>query len=234
MPTVVKPRRPLNEDAVVEAALRMADEGGLEALSLRRLAKVLGVTPMAIYRHVRDKDHLLDLMADRLLQQIELPADEMERWADALRRVGHSLLAVIESHPAASFLLARPFASPYAYRLAEAILAVLERAGFDRLDAVRLLQILTGMILGPAIHRASYRAAWRAHPPGGYPELSEGGHPPADQTPHLAAAADQLEDWSSGPEADRITVDLWVGGVEALASRQGSGRASPRGAIARA
>jgi len=228
MPRVVNPRRRLNADTVVDAALRVADEGGLEALSLRRLAKVLGVTPMAIYRHVRDKDHLLDLMADRLLQQIELPPAETERWAEALRRVGHSLLAVIEAHPSAPFLLARPFTSPSAYRVAEAILAVLDRAGFDRHDAVRLLQVLTGMILGPAIHRATYRAAWRAHPPDRYPERSGADHPPAEEAPHLAAAADQLADWSSGPDADRITVDLWVGGLEAFASRRRSESASRR------
>lgn len=225
----VNPRRRLNAETVVDAAVRMADEGGgLEAVSLRRLASVLGVTPMAIYRHVRDKDDLLDLMADRLLQQIELPPADTEPWAQALRRVGHSLLAVIEAHPAAPFLLARPFSSPSSFRVADAMLAVLDRAGFDRDEAVRLLQVLTGMILGPAIHRATYRAAWRAHPPDGNPEWSRADHPLAEDAPHLAAVADQLADWSSGPEADRITVDLWVGGVEALAFRRRSGDASRR------
>ena len=220
MPNIVNPRRRLNAETVVDAAVRMADEGGLEAMSLRRLASVLGVTPMAIYRHVRDKDHLLDLMADRLLQQIELPPADTESWARGLRRVGHSLLAVIESHPAAPFLLARPFSSRSAYRVANAMLAELDRAGFERDEAVRLLQVLTGMILGPAIHRATYGAAWRAHPPAGDPEWSRADHPLAEDAPHLATADDQLADWSSGPEADRITVDLWVGGVEALASRR--------------
>lgn len=226
MPRIVNPRRRLNAETVVDAAVRIADVGGLEAVSLRRLASVLGVTPMAIYRHVRDKDHLLDLMADRLLQEVELPPADSDAWAEDLRRVGHSFLAVIEAHPAAPFLLARPFTSPSAYRVADSMLAVLDRAGFDRDAAVRLLQVLTGMILGPAIHRATYRAAWRAHPPDGYSEWSRADHPSAEDAPHLAAAADQLADWTSGPEADRITVELWVGGVEALASRWPSEDAS--------
>ena len=228
MPRIVNPRRRLNAETVVDAAVRMADEGGLEALSLRRLASALGVTPMAIYRHVRDKDHLLDLMADRLLQQMELTPADTEPWAQALRRVGHSLLAVIEAHPAAPFLLARPFSSPSADRVAGAMLAVLDRAGFDRDEVVGLLQVLTGMILGPAIHRATYRAAWRSHPPDGYPEWSRADHPLAEDAAHRAAVAEQLADWASGPEADRTTVELWVGGVEALASRRRSEDAGRR------
>lgn len=141
---------------------------------------------------------------------------------------GESLPASAEAHPAAPFLLARPFTSPSAYRVADAILAVLDRAGFDRDTAVRLLQVLTGMILGPAIHRATYRAWRRAHPPDGYSEWSRADHPPAEEAPHLAVAADQLADWTSGPEADRITIELWVGGVEALVSRWPSEDASYR------
>lgn len=222
----VKRHRGLTTERVVGTALDLADAGGIEAISLRRLASVLGVTPMAIYRHVRNKDHLLDLMADRLLQEVELPPADSDAWAEDLRRVGHDFLAVVEAHPAAPFLLARPFTSPSADRVADAMLAVLHRAGFDRDVAVRLLQVLTGMILGPAIHRATYRAAWRADASDGSPEKSRANHPPAEDTPHLAAAADQLVDWTSGAEADRITVELWVGGVEALASRRPSEDAS--------
>ncbi len=204
----------------MDAAVGMADEGGLEAVSLRRLASVLGVTPMAIYRHVRDKDHLLDLMAERLLQQLELPTADTEPWEGELQRVGRSLLIVIEAHPAAPFLLARPFSSPSALRVAEVMLAILNRAGFDRDDSVRLLQVLTGMILGPAIHRETYRAAWRSRPPDRSSAWNPTDYPSADVAPHLAAAAGQLAQWSSGPEADHITIELWVGGVEALASRR--------------
>lgn len=220
MPRAVNPRRRLTAESVVDAAVGMADEGGLEAVSLRRLASVLGVTPMAIYRHVRDKDHLLDLMAERLLQQMELPTADTEPWEEALRRVGRSLLRVVEAHPAAPFLLARPFRSPSAFRVAEMMLAILSRAGFDGDASVRLLQVLTGMILGPAIHRETYRAAWRSRPPDRSSEWNPADYPSADVAPHLAAAADQLAQWSSGPEADHITIELWVGGVEALASRR--------------
>ena len=119
----VKTRRGLTTQLVVDAALRMADEDGLQAVSLRRLAAALGVTPMAIYRHVRDKDHLLDLMVDRLLGQLDLPSAEVPHLAGGVWGLAASLLAVLQAHPAAPFLLSRPFVSPAALRVSEAMLA---------------------------------------------------------------------------------------------------------------
>ena len=219
MPGDVKTHRGLTTESVVDTALRLADAGGLEAISLRRLASVLDVTPMAIYRHVRDKAHLLDLMADQLLGQLDLPPADASTWQDALRRVATSLLAVVQEHPAAPFLLARPFESAVALRVSETMLAILDRAGFRPAEAVRLMQVLTGMILGPAIHRATYGFAWRERPPGvahdaASPVLSSA------EFPYLSMVADQLMDWSAGPELDRLLIDLWVAGVDKLADQQ--------------
>ena len=155
----VKTHRGLTTEHVVDAALRVADEGGIDAVSLRRLAATLGVTPMAIYRHVRNKSHLLDLMAQRLLEQVDLSPDESASWQDRLRRLLGSYQAVVATHPAAALLLSRPFVSPAAPRAAEALLAVLHSAGFDAGQSGRLLQLISGMVLGPAIHRAQWAAA---------------------------------------------------------------------------
>ena len=157
----VKTHRGLTTEGVVDAALQLADEGGIEAVSIRRLASKLEVTPMAIYRHVRDKAHLLDLMADRIIGQLALAPADASTWQDALRRVAESLLGVVQDHPAAPLLLARPFESAAALRISETMLAILDRAGFGPVQSVRLMQVLTGMILGPAIHRATYALAWR-------------------------------------------------------------------------
>ena len=164
MPDHVKTHRGLTTEGVIAAALQIADVGGIESVSIRRLASVLDVTPMAIYRHVRDKGHLLDLMADRLIGELDLPPADASTWQDALRSVAASLLAVVETHPAAPLLLARPFESPAALRVSERMLAILDRAGFGPVESVRLLQVLTGMLLGPAIHRATYGRAWREQP----------------------------------------------------------------------
>jgi TetR/AcrR family transcriptional regulator, tetracycline repressor protein len=214
----VKIHRGLTTERVVDAALRLADEEGLERLSLRRLAAALDVTPMSIYRHVRDKDDLLDLMVDRLLEQLDLAASGSQTWQEALRRLAAALLAMLEAHPAAPLLLSRPFNSQSALRISETMLAILDRAGFSPDQSVRLLQVMTGMVLGPAIHRATYAAAWREPPKAAGGEASSAGLSP-DQFPYVARLADQLAAWSSGPEADRLAVELLVAGLAALAAQ---------------
>ena len=212
--------RALSTDAVVEAALEMADAGGLEGVSLRRVASTFGVTPMALYRHVRDKDHLLDLMAGRLLDELDLEPETDATWQGALRRLGSSFLALVAAHPAAPFLLARPFDSPGSRRVGVALLEILDRAGFDPRDAVHLLQALTGMLLGPAIHRATYAAAAArkesvAAARGRSAAGGVAGRVAGEPDRHV----DELTDWSAGHDADRLVVELWVAGVEGLAAR---------------
>jgi AcrR family transcriptional regulator len=216
----VKAEGPLTPGRVVDAALRIADADGIDGVSLRRLAATLGVTPMAIYRHVRDKAHLLDLMADRLLMELDPASPESSSWQEALRRVAASLLAVVQAHHAAPFLLSRPFVSPSALRVTETMLAILDRARFGPDESVRLVQVLTGMILGPAIHRATYSAALRESATD--TELGQAAWTTltTKEFPYLARVADQLMDWRPGPEADQLTIELWVAGVEQLANQR--------------
>jgi TetR/AcrR family tetracycline transcriptional repressor len=220
VPRDVKTHRGLTTEGVVEVALQLADEGGIDAVSIRRLAAALEVTPMAIYRHVRNKGHLLDLMADRLLGQLALAPADASTWQDALRRLAESLLVVVQAHPAAPFLLARPFRSAAALRVSETMLAILDRAGFGPIESVRLMQVLTGMILGPAIHRATYARAWRERPTATEHEQAASSPLPATEFPYLARVAEQLMDWSQGSAADQLTIELWVASVEGLADRQ--------------
>jgi AcrR family transcriptional regulator len=220
----VKPQRGLTTERVVDAALRAADEGGIEAVSLRRLAGALEVTPMAIYRHVRNKSHLLDLMVERLLDQVDLPSDEAATWQDRLRRLLASFQAVVAAHPATALLLSRPFVSPAALRVSEAVLEILQSAGFDAAQSARLLQVITGMVLGPAVNRATWAAASRDLPSDvDYQEFMEG--LPADVLPYFSSRADGVMDWSTR-DADRLTVELLVGGLEVLSAEPA--RSGPR------
>jgi AcrR family transcriptional regulator len=219
----VKAPRALTRERVVDAALRAADEGGIEAVSLRRLAEALEVTPMAIYRHVQNKSHLLDLMVERLLDQVDVTPGETATWQDRLRRLLASFQAVVATHPATAPLLSRPFVSPAALRVSEAMLATLASAGFDTARSVRLLQAITGMVLGPAINRATWAAAVRDRPPDADHLATSMEAPPADAFPYLTAAADQFMDWSVGADADRLTIELLIGGLEALAAEPDRG-----------
>jgi hypothetical protein len=83
--------------------------------------------------------------------------------------------------------------------------------------------VLTGMILGPAIHRATYGRAWREQPTGPADEQGGSSGLAASEFPYLSRVTDQLMEWSAGPEVDRLTIELWVAGVEALAIQQKRG-----------
>lgn len=216
----VKTRRRLTPERVVEVALQLADADGIEAVSLRRLAASLDVTPMAIYRHVRNKSHLLDLMAERLLEQIDVAADATTTWQDRLRRLLGSYQSVARAHPAAPFLLSRPFSSPAEPRVTETLLATLHDAGFDASQSARLLSVISGMLIGPALHRAAWATAVRDRPPARTARPTSMPPPSAEQFPH-SKASEQFIDWSAGPEADLLTLELLLGGLEALAD-QGS------------
>jgi AcrR family transcriptional regulator len=219
----VKTHRRLTTERVVEAALSAADEGGVEAVSLRRLAGALEVTPMAIYRHVRNKSHLLDLMAERLLEQVDLAPAGLATWQDRLRRLLASYQAIVAAHPATPLLLSRPFISPAALRGSEALLAILHNAGFDADQSVRLMQVISGMLLGPAIHRATWAAASRDLPPDAARQQASIERLSAGEFPYLSSAASQVMDWSAGADADRLTIELLVGGLEALAAQPDRG-----------
>jgi AcrR family transcriptional regulator len=232
MASDVKAHRGLTTVRVVDAALRAADEGGIDAVSLRRLAAALDVTPMAIYRHVRNKSHLLDLMAERLLEQVDLATDELATWQDRLRRLLGSYQAVVAAHPAAPLLLSRPFVSPAAPRAAEALLAILHSAGFDAGQSVRLFEVISGMLLGPAIHRATWAAAERDRPGDANRQQASMDELSADEFPYLSSVAEFM-DWSPGANADRLTIELMVGGLETIADQPDGGRLARRRPVRR-
>src|SRR5919206_4716295 len=90
----------LSREKVLAAALAVADTEGLEAVSFRRLASDLGVTPMALYRYVDNKEALLDGIGDLVLSELELPEPPTGGWRDQLRAAAWSFRAVLIAHPA--------------------------------------------------------------------------------------------------------------------------------------
>ncbi len=125
-------RTRLTRKAVVGRALQIADADGLDALTIRKLAQELGVTPMALYWHFRSKDELLDGVAERVWAEIDVNVDSAAPWPAQLRGLLESLLRVLRAHPAApQLLLAFERQNEPWLRAAEVTLAVLRAAGFD-------------------------------------------------------------------------------------------------------
>src|ERR1700720_3599268 len=98
-------RTRLSKRAVVDRALKLADADGLDALTVRKLAQDLGVTPMALYWHFRSKDELLEGVAERVWSEIDMKVDPSAPWPAQLRGLLESLVGVLRAHPSAPQLL---------------------------------------------------------------------------------------------------------------------------------
>jgi AcrR family transcriptional regulator len=144
----------LDRDSVLRAGLALADESGLDAVTLRRLAGRFGVTPMALYRHVAGKGGLLDGMADLLYAELYVPEPEGDWWSE-LAALAHSVRRVLLAHPATVPLFSRPLAGPHSVKLGEALLGTLRRAGFPPVEAEELHEQLSEMVFAlvrPELH----------------------------------------------------------------------------------
>jgi AcrR family transcriptional regulator len=152
----------LKVETIVDAAIAIGDRDGLDAVSLRRVATTLGVTPMALYRHVGGKEDLLDAMTERLYAAVMLP-DEASDWWDALATLARSTRTVLLGRPWAAPLFARPLAGPHAHALDEALQGALRRGGFSAAEGRELHDQLSNMIfalLAPELRGRRNRAAF--------------------------------------------------------------------------
>jgi AcrR family transcriptional regulator len=146
-----KPRTPLSRERVLEAAIRLADEGGIESLSMRKLARELGVEAMSLYNHVANKDDLLDAITDLVVSEIELP-QVSEEWDVAVRACAISAYEAFMRHPWACSLVMSPTRTrtvPAArVRYIEWLLRCLREAGFSPGLAYHGYHALDSHILG--------------------------------------------------------------------------------------
>jgi TetR/AcrR family tetracycline transcriptional repressor len=125
-------RARLTRKAVVDRAMQLADAVGLDALTIRKLAQELGVTPMALYWHFRSKDELLNGLAEQVWSEIDINVDGAAPWPDQLRGLLESLLRVLRAHPAAAGLLLHSESQSESFlRATETTLDILRNAGFD-------------------------------------------------------------------------------------------------------
>ncbi len=209
-------RRTLNRDAIVAKALEIADAEGVDQVSFRRLAADFGVTPMALYTHVRDKSDLLDALADSVLGEIQVPTAIDLDWTDKLRQGLQAVYAAFDRHPSSGAVLARPLLSPSSMRVVEMWLATLGQAGFSPAESVRLIQALTSMILGGVVLSSAYAHMNRE------PDESAiaSGKLAARDNPTLASVLPAFVDWRGGPQQRDLTIELVVGGLKAIAKQR--------------
>jgi AcrR family transcriptional regulator len=146
-----EPRQRLSRERVLHAAIAHADAGGLEALTMRQLADDLGVAPMALYRHVANKDDLIDAMIDVVFGEIGLPSGGAD-WKTAMRERATALRDVLLRHRWAIGLMeSRRSPGPANLRHHDAVLGKLRGAGFDVAMAAHTYSVLDSYIYGFAL-----------------------------------------------------------------------------------
>jgi AcrR family transcriptional regulator len=145
-------RPPLDRDTILEAALRLVDEHGLEALTMRRLAAEVGVEVMSLYHYFPNKAAVLDGVADTLLGELRVARASHDDWDTTLREVARSLRRLARAHPRAFPLLATlGLDSPAGMRATEAVVRALSRAGFDPLVAYIAFLTIRSYVMGHAL-----------------------------------------------------------------------------------
>jgi AcrR family transcriptional regulator len=147
-------RRALSADAIVEAGLRIADEDGIEAVSMRRIALALGVGAMSLYHHVADKEELLELMADAISAELLVPGAILGDWREALRAIAHRTHDAFLRHP---WLLdtagRRPLVTPNQLRHIEQSIAVVAELDVDRETAMAMVMATDDYTIGHVFRR---------------------------------------------------------------------------------
>jgi AcrR family transcriptional regulator len=143
-------RTPLSGARVLQAAVALADEAGLEEFSMRALAQELGVVPMALYKHVANKDELLDGMVDIVFSEIELPSNELD-WRSAMRRRAISTREALKRHSWAIGMMESRHPGPANLRNHNAVMGCLRKAGFPFEMAVHAYSVQDAYIYGFAL-----------------------------------------------------------------------------------
>jgi AcrR family transcriptional regulator len=156
-------RTPLNRDRILQAALRLADEGGIESLTMRRLARHLGVEAMSLYNHVKNKNDLVDGMVDLVLEEIELP--EGGEWDAAIRTCAISAHETLLRHPWACSLVMTSggpsFMDSPRLRYMEWLLRRLRESGFSPELTYDAYHALDSHILGFTLWQLGHSAGAR-------------------------------------------------------------------------
>jgi AcrR family transcriptional regulator len=215
-----KPRARLNRERVLRAALALADEGGIDALTMRRLGERLEVEAMSLYNHIAGKDDILDGIVDLVFSEIVVP-DDTGDWRRAMRQRAISARDALLRHPwATSLMQSRTQPGPATLRHHDSVIGSLRRAGFTIDMAAHGFSVMDGYIYGFALQQVNLPS----HTSEESAALAESilRDLPAAQYPHLA---EMIVEYALKPGYDyakefEFGLDLIMDGLESL--RRGS------------
>ncbi|WP_344472054.1 TetR/AcrR family transcriptional regulator [Nonomuraea monospora] len=182
---VSPPSQPLSRALVLEAAIRVADRGGVESITMRRVAQELGVEAMSLYHHVPNKDAVLDGVVDMVFDAIRLPAPGGDDWREAIRARACSAREVLSRHSWALGLMdSRRNPGLATLRHHNAVLGVLREAGFTLPMAAHAISLIDSYVGGFVLQESNLPVMT----PDDVEEVAGNilEHLPADELPYLA------------------------------------------------
>ncbi|MHC4954987.1 MAG: TetR/AcrR family transcriptional regulator C-terminal domain-containing protein [Planctomycetota bacterium] len=212
MPTEPENRSPLSSERVIRAAVRLADEAGLDSLSMRRLGQELGVEAMSLYSHVANKDAILDGMVEAVVGEIALFDPESD-WKTAMRRRGISAHEVLMRHPwATKLIVSRVNDGPAMLRYVDSTIGILRAAGFPIAVVDHAWNAMDSYIYGFTLQKLNF-----PFQPEEYSNVAADYLPqlPADDYPHLVEMTKAVIDGThDGLHEFTFGFDLVLDGLE--------------------
>jgi AcrR family transcriptional regulator len=209
-----EPRTPLSKERVLRAAIGLADEGGIDSLTMRKLAQKLGVEAMSLYHYVAKKDDILDGIVDLVISEIAVPPREAD-WKAATREIAISAHEVLLRHPWACSLMWTTSISPARLRYMESILGTLRESGFSPDLTHHAYHALDSHITGFTL--------WQVNIPFNAEDIAELGATflqelPTDEYPYVAEHTEQHLMPSGNEEKSEFEfgLDLILDGLERL------------------
>lgn len=207
-----KTRPQLSKERVLQAAVCLADEIGIDALSMRKLGQELGVEAMSLYRHVANKDAILDGIVEIVAVEIDVPSIGGD-WKAAMRRRAISAHEVLVRHPWATMLIvSRANVGPVMLRYVDATIGCLREAGFSYPLADHAWNAIDSYVYGFTLQKLNF-----PFEPGEYAEVAKQFLPmiPAEQYPYLRGLSQQVIDGHhDGLHEITFGLDLILDGLE--------------------
>jgi AcrR family transcriptional regulator len=219
------PRQPapaFSRDEITQVAIDLADHGGLEAVSMRRIAARIGSAPTSLYWYFSDKEELYELMVDAVIGQVQLPERPSGNWRADLRSIASATCATLSSHPWFAQLGIHPVAGPQTLRFGATALRSFEGLDLDEETEVNILAAVNNYVSG-FVQRA---AAWRRFASRAAPAAAHGhddGGP--EMTAEHLAARTRLH----GDESFAFGLDCLLDGFAVLVTRAQVNRDLARG-----
>ncbi|RSM83876.1 TetR/AcrR family transcriptional regulator [Kibdelosporangium aridum] len=149
----------LSREQIVSEAIKLLDSEGLDALSMRNLGKRLDAGATSLYRHVANKDELIELAIDEVYGEIEVPAPETTEWRAGVVATTASVRAMINRHPWIAAVLGQvglSFLGPNVMRMSDRMLALFEQGGFGLLAGNRAMRLVLVYVIGAGIGEAAW------------------------------------------------------------------------------